>query len=225
MEKRRNIYDKDSYLTKGEMRPRSLEDEIVEVMKNVGCCTLRQLADYINALHASGNEFRPSLSTKQIFGFVQHMYPKLKVQAPGGLNIPLSQRIVFTSKYPTVKSIGKETMQYNLAKMACIIPFLPHSRAVYEVKPPMSFLFLRNDMMVEVAVISHGKELTTCTVLDRVGIPGSVDKNKILRIAIVENEAAASNIIGGGFESVCVITEEGLLKQVRTISKDIAWNE
>lgn len=27
-------------LTKGEIRPRSLEDEIVEVMKNVGCCVL-----------------------------------------------------------------------------------------------------------------------------------------------------------------------------------------
>lgn len=223
---RQNIYAR-PYLTAGEGNTSNTLDEIVDIVERVGCCTFGQLVDYINAYHAATPKMHTThyFGPQEVYGMLNKIRSRVHIVEPGDVTIAKAKRLVYSTRYNNKMQIHKNEERYGIAKMATIIPFLPHSRAVYDVASPLSFVFLTGNMQIEVAVIASGHETTTCAVLDRMKVPKSVDRSKLLRIAIVKDERAAANIIGGGFESVCIINEENKLQQVRTIEKSYAWDD
>ena len=216
-----------SALTLGERYAPSLAKEIIDIVNLVGFCTIAQLTEYVNTLNKVLNRGNSHLVGQQeMLSTVNRLRPDVYVRASSGNSRRQGgNRLIYAGRYENAPRNEKNIIKYGIAKMACIIPFLPSSAAVYEIKPPMSFTFFHRGTQVEVAVIAEGKETFTCAVLDNMTIPASVDKTKLFRIAIVENKDAAGAIIGGGFESVCIIDAKNKLCQVRTISKDLAWGD
>ena len=221
-----NTVSSSSALTLGEKYAPSREREIINIMDAVGFCTLSQLVEYLNTLNRKLNRKRTHMIGEQeLLSALNRLRPHVYLRGSSGHSQLRGNRIIYAGKYEGVPNNERNIVKYGIAKMACIIPFLPSSAAVYDVKPPMSFTFFHDGIQIEVAVIAEGKETFTCAVLDRMALPKSVNKNKLFRIAIVENEAAAGAIIGGGFESVCIVDANNKLRQIRTISKNIAWPE
>lgn len=217
-----------NFLTCGEQRERGPKGEIAHIVERAGCCTKRQLLNYLLKLHEVAPHLMPySISMKQLSVALEQMRAQALIQVQGSRASDIRggelDRVIYSTRFPSMKAIDPAMVRRGDAMIAAIIPFLPDSKAVYPIDAPLSFTFLSGNTQVEIAIIEPGKEIITCAVLDKKKLPKSVNKEDLVRIAVVSDRAAAGHIMGGGFCSVCVV-EKGALRQVRSVPPEEAWD-
>lgn len=221
------ICDRNSFLTASEQWKQGMPAEIEYIVERVGCCTRGQLLEYMLRLRDTVLHAVPwDVTDVRLGAMLDQLYRsgaiRMQLTDSRALEGGENSRLVYSTRFPQRKAIPEAVRRYGVAMMATIIPFLPNSKAVYQIDSPLSFTFLSGDTQVEVAIIEPGMETMACSVLDRRTLPASVDKNTLVRIAVVADEQGANRIVGGGFQSVCIV-RRGKLTQVRTIPPEEAW--
>lgn len=221
------ICDRNSFLTASEQWKQGMPAEIEYIVERVGCCTRGQLLEYMLRLRDTVLHAVPwDVTDVRLGAMLDQLYRsgaiRMQLTDSRALEGGENSRLVYSTRFPQRKAIPEAVRRYGVAMMATIIPFLPNSKAVYQIDSPLSFTFLSGDTQVEVAIIEPGMETMACSVLNRRTLPASVDKNTLVRIAVVADEQGANRIVGGGFQSVCIVRRDKLT-QVRTIPPEEAW--